>query len=142
MLDNFKHAVPYKCDAAYFRATKCTRSTETFVHSPLVICISERFDEHWHIMNGACVMRSTKRMPHWVRRNESYVNSDTVIMSLHCQIPVPFRSYSASLGIWIFARDFNCADQCSSDNTFCHRRISRYLEQFPTFLHYGVAWSS
>merc|ERR1719271_1400646 len=56
-------------------------------------------------MNGACVMRSTKRMPHWVRRNESYVNSDT---------------------------------QCSSDNTFCHRRISRYLEQFPTFLHYGV----
>merc|ERR1719371_62215 len=59
-------------------------------------------------MNGACVMRSTKRMPHWVRRNESYVNSDTVIMSLHCQIPVPFRSYSAS--------------QCSSDNTFCHRR--------------------
>jgi len=79
---------------------------------------------------------------HWVRRNESYVNSDTVIMSLHCQIPVPFRSYSASLGIWIFARDFNCADQCSSDNTFCHRRISRYLEQFPTFLHYGVAWSS
>merc|ERR1712188_49991 len=31
-------------------------------------------------MNGACVMRSTKRMPHWVRRNESYVNSDTVIM--------------------------------------------------------------